>query len=51
MKKLSHFDNVIPRSTRFVTKWTIKIFHELQATRGNKHCLEEQVGFKFDMNE
>ena len=34
-----------------VTKWVIKIFHEWQATRGNKNCLEEQVGFKFDMNK
>ena len=45
------FDNAIPRSTRTVTKWTIKIFHEWQATRGNKNCLEEQVGFKFEMNK
>ena len=29
----------------------MKIFHEWQATRGNKNCLEEQVGFKFDMNK
>ena len=34
-----------------VTKWAIEIFHEWQATRGNKNCLEEQVGFKFDMNK
>ena len=34
-----------------VTKWAIEIFHEWQATRGNKNCLEEQVGFKFNMNE
>ena len=45
------FDNAIKRSTRSVTKWAIKIFHEWQATRGNKNCLEEQVGFKFDMNK
>ena len=45
------FDNTIPRSTRSVTKWTIKIFHEWQATRGNRNCLEEQVGFKFDLNK
>ena len=45
------FDNAIPRSTRSVTKWTIKIFHEWQATRRNKNCLGEQVGFKFDMNK
>ena len=44
------FDNAIPRSTRSVTKWAIKIFHEWQATR-DKNCLEEQVGFKFDMNK
>ena len=41
----------IARSTRSVTKWTIKIFHEWQATRCNKNCLEEQVGFKFEMNK
>ena len=45
------FDNAIPKSTRSVTKWAIKIFHKWQATRGNKNCLGEQVGFKFDMNK
>ena len=49
-KKKKMFDNAIPRSTRSVTDWTIKIFHEWQATRGNKNCLEEQAGFKFDRN-
>ena len=45
------FDNAISRSTRSVTKWTIEIFHEWQATNGKKNCLEEQVGFKLDMNK
>ena len=50
-KKKKMFDNAIARSTRSVTKWTIKIFYEWQATRGNKNCLEEQVDFKFEMNK
>ena len=44
------FDNAISGSTRFVTKWVIEIFLEWQAARGNKNCLDGQVGFKFDMN-
>ena len=43
LKKKKKFDNAIESSTRSVTKWAIKIFYEWQATRGNKHCLEEQV--------
>ena len=43
--------DAIPRSTHSVTKWEIKIFHEWQATKGNKNFLEEQVSFKFDMNK
>ena len=41
--------HAIPRSTRSGTKWAIKIFQEWQATRRNKNCLEEQVGFKLDI--
>ena len=47
-KKIQH---PLPRSTPSATKWEIKIFHEWQATRRNKNCLEEQVGFKFDINK
>ena len=37
----------IPKSTRYATKWAVKIFGEWQSGRDNKDPGKEQCSFKF----
>ena len=39
----------IPKSTRYATKWAVKIFGEWQSGRDNKDPGKEQCSFKFDL--
>ena len=44
MEESEILENAIPRSTRSVNKWAMKIFGEWQAGRTNKKACEEESG-------
>ena len=48
-KKL--LENAVPKSTRYVNKWSMKIFSEWQATRLIKKASEEQRNFVVDISK
>lgn len=41
----------VPSSTRYVTKWSFKVFASWQTTRSNKNPVLEEIGFKADVNK
>ena len=41
----------VPRSTRYVTKWSLKIFAEWQASRKNKDPSKEEAGFHVELDK
>lgn len=42
-------EKAIPKSTRYATKWAVKIFEEWQSGRDNKDPAKEQCSFKLDL--
>ena len=51
MKKKNSWKKSVPKSTRYVTKWTFNIFAQWQNARSNKEAVNEEAGFHVERDE